>query len=359
VLGQATQKLPGDSLIIHGIHQLYNFDHKEAIEIFRGVIAQYPAHPAGHVLLGVARWEYTRGTVGIIASDDTLLREMNRSAGIAKDYVKAHPRDPYGWLLYGMALGIQARVDLGRSHWVSAAVHGYKGIRKIKHAQDLAPDLPDLKIALGAFHYYVALAGPLLKVAAGIIGLSGNQEQGKTELRFAAHHGRYVSPEAKNILTYIYGYLEDSLSVALTFSDTVIQEFPGSPYNWAIRSDLEYAAGDTTTGGIALRRVQQLIPSLDRYYKKEYHKKSVYLEGVRAYHRKKYRRSIQRLQKYLEFHFEEYDLFQDSAELLLGKNYRALNENNTARAWFKKVLKRDIPTRMQREARHRLDEMNE
>lgn len=358
-LGQSAQILPGDSLIIHGIHQLYNFDHQEAIEIFREVIAQYPEHPAGHVLLGVARWEYTRGTVGIIASDDTLLRGMNRSAGIAKNYVKAHPKDPYGWLLYGMALGIQARVDLGRSHWVSAAIHGYKGIRKIKHAQNLAPDLPDLQIALGAFHYYVALAGPLLKVAAGIIGLSGNQEQGKTELRYAARHGRYVSPEAKNILTYIYGYLEDSLSVALTFSDTMSQEFPGSPYNWAIRSDLEYAAGDTITGSISLRHVQQLIPSLNRYYKEEYHKKNIYLEGVKAYHSQNYQHSIQLLQKYLEFHFEEYDLFQDSAELLLGKNYRALNENNNASAWFKKVLKRDIPTRMQREARLRLDEMKE
>lgn len=353
------QRLPADSLIIHGIYQLYNFDHQKAADTFRQVIVQSPEHPAGHVLLGVARWEYTRGTVGIIASDDTLLREMNRSAGIAKNFVKSHPEDPYGWLLYGMALGIQARVDLGRSHWVKAAIHGYKGIRKIKHAQNLAPGLPDLQIALGAFHYYVDLAGPLLKVAAGIVGLSGDQDQGISELRIAAQHGRYVSPEAKNILTYIYGYLEDSLSVALSFSDGVVQQYPGSPYNWAIRSDLEYAAGDTIAGGIALQHVQQLIPSLNQYYQEEYHKKSIYLEGVRAYHRKEFRRSIQILQKYLKYNFEEYDLFEDSAELVIGKNYYALNENENAKVWLKKVLKRDIPTRMQREARNLLEKVKD
>ncbi len=349
--------LPGDSTIVSGIHQLYNFQHKQAVETFRKVIADYPKHPAGYVLLGVARWEYIRGTQGIPPSEDTLLTEMNRAAELAKIYTTSHPRDPYGWLVYGMALGIQSRVDLARSHWVKAAIHGYKGIQQIKHAQALAPNLPDLQIALGAFHYYLELSSPLLKFAAGIIGFSGNQHQGKTELLIAATRGRYVWPEANNILTYIDGYLEDSVSTALRYSDTMIRDFPESPYIWMIRADMEYTIGDTVSGNTALNRVQHLLPTLDKFYKQEYHKRLVYLKGIRAFYRHHYQDSIELLKQYLNFDFGEYDVNEDNSELIIGKSYLALGDREKAQNWLEKVLHRDIPTRMQSEARQILDEM--
>lgn len=355
--GQAQVRLPGDSLIIHGIARIYNFQHLDAINTFQKVIRQHPEHPAGYLLLGVAKWDYARGAVGIPASEDTLLVTMKRAAEIAKPYADKHPMDPYAWLLYGMSLGIQARVDLARSKWIPAALHGYHGIRQIKKAQKLAPELPDLQIALGAFHYYVGLSGPLLKFGASLVGLKGTEEQGRAELQVAADHGRYVWPEANNILGYLYGYLEDRVPKGLTYTDTLITSFPANPYVWSICADLQLALGDTLNALQSMEQIKSIIPHLTPVYHEEYLNKMTYLSGLMEFYRKNYEQSVDSLSYYLDHKLEEYDVHAENAQLFLGKNYSRMGESDKAVFWFREVTKWDIPTRMGSEAKQSLEQL--
>lgn len=330
---------------------MYNYDRRQGKELFQQVTERYPEHPAGPLLIGVADWMIVRGTHGVEASEETLLVRIDEAAKLCEPYVEAHPGDPYGWLLYGMSLGIQARVDLARKHWVKAAVHGYSGIQKVKKAEELAPNLADTKLAMGAFHYYVGMSGALLKTAARIIGLHGTREEGKAELTRAANHGRYGHPEANSILMYIDGYLEDNVPAALARAESLTAVYSGSPYYWAMRGDFEYAVGDTTAGKASLDTLQKLIPGLDRFYQEEFGNKVTYLRGLQLFARDESRSAIDCLQVYLSNNVDEYDFHGINANLVIGRAYLQLGERHQAEQYLDKVTSEDIPSRMRTEAK--------
>lgn len=349
--------LPGDSLLRAGIHQMFNFRRVEAVQNFRTIQREYPNHPAGYFMEGAAAWMMVRGTHGVHASEDTLLARMKQSAEISKTYVKDHPRDAFGWLFYGMSLGAQARVDLARQHWLKAAIHGYKGIRRIQKAEKINPDLPDLQLALGAFHYYVAMSGPLLKTAAGIIGLNGTREEGLQELEYAAQHGRYGPPQANEILIYIYGYLEDQVPKAVRLTERMESEYPRSPYYVALTADLQFSLGKTVPAGRAIDALQPMIATLDTFYADEYKNKVVYLQGVQAFHRGELSRAIALLNRFLRDNVDEYDFLAINAQLTIGKCYQGLDQPDKARVYYREVAGGDMPNRMKSEAERLLEQV--
>lgn len=357
MFGQKPVVLPGDSLLRVGIHQLFNYRRTQAVQNFRKVQEQYPNHPSGYFMQGVAAWMIVRGTQGVHASEDTLLARMKQSAEISKAYVKDHPRDEFGWLFYGMSLGAQARVDLAREHWLKAAIHGYKGIRKIQKAENLNPDLPDLKLALGAFHYYVAMSGPLLKAAAGIIGLSGTREEGLQELEYAVKYGRYGPPQANEILIYIYGYLEDQVPKAIRITEQMESEYPRSPYYVTLNSDLHFSLGETAIGSREISILRPMIAGLDTFYAEEYSNKLVYLMGLQSYYQGDYTTAITLLDRYILENVDEYDFHAINAQLFIGKSYQHLNEPDKARDYFEEVAGGDMPNRMKTEAEQLLKQV--
>jgi len=336
---------------------MYNYERREAMQYFQRVIEQYPDHPAGYLMLGVADWMLVRGTQGLAASEETLLVRIRESAEICEPYVEQHPDDVYGWLLYGMSLGIQSRVDLARKHWIDGAIHGYLGITKVKKAEKLYPDLADVQLAMGAFHYYVGMSGALLRTGSKLFGLHGTVEQGRRELRYAAENGRYGSQEAWSILMYINGYLEDRVPEAYTISRQLTREYPKSPYYRAMHGDFELALGDTTAGKRTMDSLRQLLPVLDRFYQVEYRNKETYLNGVLHFHRQQYLEAIKYLQQYLDDNIDEYDFHGLNAQVFIGQSYLRLGKPEVARDYLQEVADEQIPSRMRTKARQILQSL--
>jgi len=350
--------LPDDSLILRGIHEMYNYDRTEAKTLFSQVVEDYPNHPVGYLLTGVADWMLVRGTGGIPASEETLIHHMDITIGVAEKYTTKHQEDPYGWLLYGMAQGIKARVDLARSHWFDAVIHGYRGITKVKRAQQLAPDLPEVKLAMGAFHYYVGMSSTFIQAAARLLGLHGTTAQGKAELEYAMSHARYSTPEVKSILLYINGYLEDHTAAALSYAASLTKNYPDSPYYWTLRADMEFAQHDTSAAIQSTRKVEGLLPRINRYYQVEFRHKIVYLQGQLQYYREHYSAAINLLNTYIAEDIGEYDLHSVNAQLIIAKSYQKSGFTTKARDTFAQVANTPIPTRMQAEAKVRLQEIS-
>ena len=308
-------------------------------------------------MYGIADWMYVRGTQGVVASEETLLVRIQRAAKICKPYADAHPDDVYGWLLYGMSLGIQARVDLARKHWIDGAIHGYRGIAKEKNAEHLSPEMADVQLAMGTFHYYVGMSGALLRTASRLMGLHGTTEQGRRELQYAAENGRYGSQEALGILMYITGYLENGVPEALAMAETLTKTYPESPYYWAMQGDLSYTLGDTLSGNESLDSLRRLIPGLDIYYQREYGNKVTYLLGVQAFKRGEYRRCIRFLEEYVDQNTDEYDFHGLNAQILLGRAYINLGKPAKGKRSLMEVANDQIPSRLRYEAEHILESL--
>jgi len=317
---------------------------------------QYPEHPIGYFMQGVASWMMTRGSQGVGASEDSLLAGMKRSTEISKEYVNEYPDDAYGWLIYGMSLGAQARVDLARSRWLAAAVHGLRGIRRVQKAEDLNPDLPDLKLAMGAFHYYVGMSGGLLKTAAGLVGLRGTKEEGLEELTYAVENGIYGTPQAQDILVYIYGYLENRVPEALALAEEMTATYYNNPYYRVMEADLYIASGNLPAAEETVDAIPPMLIGIAPFYLVEYQNKMLYLRGLLHYHDANYEEAISSLNQYLEQNVEEYDFHATNTRLHLGKSYWQLGRESQARQYLQEVAESDISTRMKAEAQRLLEE---
>ncbi len=349
--------LPADSLIREGIRHMYNYDQDVAQAHFSQVREMYPEHPAGYLLTGVTDWMLGREKLGIKAAQDTLLNRLKSTRKICERYVSNNPDDPYGWLLYGMTLGLRARADLSDSDWMRAAMNGYKGIQQVKKAAELTPDLGDIQLAYGAFHYYVGMSGPFLKVGASLIGLSGTTMEGKQELEYAAKHARYGHAEAKSILMYIYGYFEDNIDEALVLAKELTEEFPGSPYYWTMRADLEFATDRIEDAIYSMSKVKDLLPTLSAFSRDEFEGKYLYLTGLESFYSGNCPSAVALLTQYLEENADEYDFHDITAELIIGRCHERMLLVQSATEQYKLVANSELPTRMKMEAERALNNL--
>lgn len=349
--------LPADSLIREGIRHMYNYEQDVAQATFSTVQKLHPDHPVGYLLTGVTDWMLGRERLGIEAAQDTLLNRLKNTRVICEKYVSDYPNDPYGWLLYGMTLGLRARADLSESDWMRAAMNGYKGIQQVKRAADLTPDLGDIQLAFGAFHYYVGMSGPFLKVGASLIGLSGTTLEGKEELAYAAENARYGYAEAKSILMYIYGYFENNIDEALNLARELTEEFPGSPYYWTMRSDLEFAAEQYDNAKNSMDKLKQLLPTLSSFSRDEFEGKYLYLTGLYSHYQGNCQSAVAILTKYLNENADEYDFHDINAELIIGKCHEEMLLFQKASNQYKLVANSELPTRMKMEAERALNNL--
>ena len=349
--------LPADSLIREGIRRMYNYEQDVAQANFSRVQELHPEHPVGYLLTGVTDWMLGRERLGIEAAQDTLLNRLNNTRSICEKYVSDHPDDPYGWLLYGMTLGLRARADLSESDWMRAAMNGYKGIQQVKKAADLTPDLGDIQLAYGAFHYYVGMSGPFLKVGASLIGLSGTTLEGKEELAYAAENARYGYAEAKSILMYIYGYFEDNIDEALKLARELTAEFPGSPYYWTMRADLEFASAQYVNAKKSMDKLKELLPTLSAFSRDEFEGKYLYLTGLYSHYQGNCQSAVALLTKYLNENADEYDFHDINAELIIGRCHEEMLLVQKASDQYKLVANSELPTRMKMEAERALNNL--
>ncbi len=222
-----------DEHVMNGVQAVHSLEFDKADENFNWVLANYPGQPYGYFGLAVCSWarlEYQEEQ-----SSPELEKEFIKRTETAvvkgKEWVKKYPNDAYAHVCLGGIYGLQARLELMQHKWVSAFMKGKSGLKEMKRALKIDPEIYDAKIGSGMYEYYAGTLGGFLKVL-NYLFIRGNANDGIKMLHEVEQHGHFNKMVAKLLLIEIYTQTGSKYArpdMALKMAKEVREVYPNHP----------------------------------------------------------------------------------------------------------------------------------
>ncbi|MFH1852798.1 MAG: hypothetical protein ABIA75_10665 [Candidatus Neomarinimicrobiota bacterium] len=260
--GILTAAAPGDSLIWAGINAWYNYETAQSVAILDSARRLYPEHPTVHLVYAAARYQHSQASAPVEDNYRVLAADLAEIIPIYENLIERYPELPVYRLYYGSAIGLKARIHLGRKEWISTLWSAYRGFSIIRKVARDNPDLIDAQLPIGIVEYYSGLSGGLVKLAAGMFGLEPSVMTGREAILRAADQGEFAWMEAKGIIIYLYLYIENNPEAALRHARTLVATFPGNWYYHQLLTQCYLAAGDVQNGRRALEWIAEHFDAL-------------------------------------------------------------------------------------------------
>jgi len=229
---------PADPLNQAAFEHYYNLDYDAAIQDFERIVARHPNDPfaLNHLLSAIqVRELYRMGAMNSgDYSNDNFIGKAHRPADPAqKERIKQLvaqaeklendelARDPNNVdMLYarGVTRGQFALYTaLIERAWFSALRNAVGARRDHERVLELAPQYTDAKLVVGAHNYVMGNLPLAVKIAAALVGLSGDKEKGLHYLNDAYHANGETSVDAGIVLMVFLrreGRYGESLQIA-------------------------------------------------------------------------------------------------------------------------------------------------
>ena len=268
-------RIGSDPLSRSGFDHFYNMEYDKAIHDFELDAQQHPEDPfaANHLLTAVLFKElYRIGALDteIYASDSFLsvrqfspdpqvrqrIRELTDQAlTLSERRLQANPNDVQA--LYARAATRATHsttMALLDKSWFSALRYAIGARHDDERVLDLDPNYTDAKTALGTDYYVLGSLSLAAKVAASVVGLSGNKQKGLKYLYEAANGGGETSVDAKIVLA-LFLRREQRYPEAINVVAALTRDYPHS-FLFALEyANLLNAAGHGPEAIAAFRKI--------------------------------------------------------------------------------------------------------
>ncbi|MDD4004920.1 MAG: hypothetical protein PHW69_06920 [Elusimicrobiaceae bacterium] len=268
-----------DEHIMDGVQGIHSLAFDKADENFNWILTNYPGQPYGYFGLAVCSWarlEYQEEQ-----SSPELEKEFIKRTETAveqgKKWIAKYPDDAYAHVCLGGIYGLQARLELMQHKWVSAFLKGKSGLKAMRRALKLDPELYDAKIGPGMYEYYAGTLGGFLKVL-NYLFIRGNADDGIKLLNEVEQKGHFNKMVAKLLLIEIYTQTGSKYSrpdLALKMAKEVRAVYPDHPLVQFIEIVCQYE--DRHYGQVRelaldfLKKIEEGKPDyLPRYYSRAY-----------------------------------------------------------------------------------------
>jgi len=226
---------PETAQILHnGLNRMYQYDLKEADNLFDDLIRRFPEHPIGYMHKAELAWWKALMDTKDEGLKETFRRFHEQALLKGEESLARNPRDFYALLYLAGTYGNQTRfnVYITRSYF-GAMSSGLKGYKYIKSAHSLRPSYVDCLIGLGAYNYFAGAVPLVIKPFVGMFSAPGNKTEGIKQLERVAAKGEFGQIEARTVLLGVY--LNEKRWVEYRkILRQLIAEFPSNPvfYAW-------------------------------------------------------------------------------------------------------------------------------
>ena len=198
--------------VLRGIELAFNDQIGESLVIFERLELTYPDHPAPHFFKAAAYQSYM-SSFRINRFQKEL--EENVQLAIAKgNKLLERKDDPWLHFYVGGAYGYRAFNRFRKHDWIGAYLDGKRGIKNFKQALLKEPNLFDVYLGLGLYHYWRTAKSKFIGTIA--FWIPDKRELGLRQLEFAIDHGLYAPNEASYALVaacFDYGQYEKAMSI--------------------------------------------------------------------------------------------------------------------------------------------------
>jgi tetratricopeptide (TPR) repeat protein len=220
-----------DSLSQKGISEIYNIKFEEAEVTFRGLIADYPDHPAGRFFLAMIDWWKILLDLDNESYDDIFFQKLEDVIYQCDQILSKDSKNVDALFFKGGAIGFRGRLRAYRESWIKAADDGREALPIVERASLLDPDNVDVQLGFGIYNYYASVIPeqyPMIKPLM-IFFPSGDKRRGIEQLKHTAENGRYAKHEARYFLMTLFYSNEGNIIEADKYADMLIGEFPDNP----------------------------------------------------------------------------------------------------------------------------------
>jgi tetratricopeptide (TPR) repeat protein len=333
-----------DSLVVKGIKQIYDIKFSEAEKTFRGLIADYPSHPAGKFFLAMIDWWKILLDMDNESYDDIFFAKLEDVIFLCDEILKKDPANVDALFFKGGAIGFRGRLRANRESWIKAADDGREAIPIVQRASKLDPTNIDVQLGFGIYDYYAAVIPenyPIIKPLM-IFFPKGDKEKGIKELKLVAEKGKYARIEARYFLMTLYYHYEGDNQKAYEYAKQLSDEFPDNPLFQRFLGRTLVRRGDYTSADQVFRDVYSR--SIQNYpgYNSQAKRESAYYLGY-------YRKMIGKPDSAVTYFKECVDLskkidkdeesgFRINATLYLGILSDQMGNRNNAIEYYKECL---------------------
>ncbi len=223
-----------DFVIILGIQKaidfFYRMDSDLSLKSFDNLINEYPGDPLlylmkGGICLEMLRFYKDTGGPEIRKLESEAFNLSKNVVELAKKRLKKDPDEVNSLYFLGAAHGNMGRLHMLKGSWLKGFWSGKKGFKLCEKVVKKDPDFHDAYLGLGIFHYFAATAPKFIKPLSFLLGMSGNKNQGISELQIVKDKSPLLAVEARRILQRIY-WNENDWEKFYTGSKWLVDEYP-------------------------------------------------------------------------------------------------------------------------------------
>lgn len=266
---------PDDADTRAGFDHFYNLEYDQAIRCFEAAVKAHPGDPfaVNHLLSGeMFRELYRIGALdtelyarnGFLNSkqfpiDPKAKQEiqslMEQSLQLSEARLKKNPNDIDALYARGVTRGLRATyIGLIDKAWFAALRSAVGARRDHERVLELNPNYTDAKMTVGIHNYVIASVSWPVKVAASVVGLSGNKQKGIQYLYDAGNAGGETSVDSKIALS-LFLRREQRYPEALKLVGGLVDDFPRNFLFRLEDANLLNAAGHGPDAIAAFRKI--------------------------------------------------------------------------------------------------------
>ena len=328
-----------DEDISTAINQLYNFEINEVINNLEKIAVSYPEDPLIPFLRLSAYWQHSLLYDNPESSYEVIENGVRQAIPFYVDMIEKYPDEQKYNLFLGSLYGLKARVDLAQSDWMGLIVSGSRGFRYISEAIEEDPYLYDAYMPIGTLEYFLCRSNSALQMIGKLFGLKSDCKEAVRKLELSSNNAEYSWVEAKNVLSYIYLYIERDYVKAYNVSNSLTQSFPGHPFFLYLEAESLIKLKD-------YEEFNKIDNKLVKFYKEgpinqqlECYDKYIYLNALKSFQDKNYNLAIKFSSEVINNYDIEFKWVLGYSHLIRGKSFELMGNRTIAIADYKKAIK--------------------
>jgi hypothetical protein len=284
-----------------------------------------------------------------------LENDLNEVIPILEHLVSIHPDHPEYQLYLGSAIGLKARINLGKKEWLSTLINAFRGFRIIRKIEINYPELIDAKLPIGIVEYFAGLNPGFLQWTAKLFGLEATKQAGLNKIETAANFGEFSHVEAKKIYIFLNLWVENKPDLLLKFSKELHQNFPQNFFFniMYLESKIKYGNSDEVLPMIL--QMEEALEKLTPIQKLWYKSYLAYEKALYQYLHENYNSALEFVDISIKEYHAELDVILAHALLLKGKIHDVKNEREKAEQAYQDCLALDNYTYAIKEAKKYLN----
>jgi len=347
-------QFPGDEWVQNGVDLFYNYETDEAVSLLSEARVKFPENPRVHFTWVAARMLNHEANQPIKESYIQLEHDLNEVIPILEQLNSKHPDHPEYQLYLGSAIGLKARINLGKKEWLSTLINAFRGFRIIRKIEINYPEIIDAKLPIGIVEYFAGLNPGFLQWTAKLFGLEATKQAGLKKIETAAQFGEFSYVEAKKIYIFLNLWVENKPDLLLKFSKDLHQNYPQNFFFNIMYLESKIKYGNLDEIPPMFLQMETALEKLTPIQKLWYKSYLAYEQALYHFLCDNYNSALEFVDISIKEYHAELDVILAHAFLLKGKIHDVKNEREKAKQSYKDCVALDNYTYAINEAKNYL-----